>query len=153
MFNADASQLPKSIIKFMNYYQVDNKAKNPWAAPGTAPIHSPCGCGGGNPDGCSKLPDEEYGSCCGQCRGGGGVDDIGGGWAYGKPLESYDNLPEPQTTVWTRGETEELVWYLGPNHWGGYQARICKLPENGRKYLTEECFQNTPLDFHGNHVC
>ena len=60
------------------------------------------------------------------------MDDIGGGWAYGKPLETYDNLPEPQITTWTRGKTEELVWYVGPNHWGGYQARICKLPENGQ---------------------
>ena len=80
------------------------------------------------------------------------MDDLGGGWAYGKPLEAYDNLPEPPITIWTRGETEELVWYVGPNHWGGYQVRICKLPENGRKYLTEECFQNTPLDFNGDLV-
>ena len=28
------------------------KRKKPWFAPGTAPVHSPCGVWGGNPDGC-----------------------------------------------------------------------------------------------------
>jgi len=143
--------LPDSMFNVAPESGVKNNDKNPWASPGTAPIHSPCGCGGGNPDGCSKLPDEEYGSCCGQCRGGGGVDDIGGGWAYGLPLENYD-FPTPKTTKWKRGEPQEIVWYLGPNHWGGYQVRLCKLPENGKEYLTEECFQKNPLDFHGKYV-
>ena len=28
------------------------KRKKPWFAPGTAPVHSPCGVWGGNPGGC-----------------------------------------------------------------------------------------------------
>ena len=34
------------------------------------------------------------------------------------------------------------------NHGGGYQYRLCALPEEGEfPELTEECFQKTPLDF------
>ena len=38
--------------------------KNPWYAPGTAPVHSPCGTYGGNPHGCQPDREEKYGDCC-----------------------------------------------------------------------------------------
>ena len=45
-----------------------------------------------------------------------------------------------------------VVWYVGANHWGGYSYRLCKMPDKGRKYLTEECFQQIPIKFQGNEV-
>jgi hypothetical protein len=33
---------------------VDWSRKNPWRAPGTAKVYSPCGVFGGNPQGCPK---------------------------------------------------------------------------------------------------
>merc|ERR1719184_155214 len=38
------------------WYPVD-PARNPWMAPGTAPVYSPCGWAGGNPEGCGGVPD------------------------------------------------------------------------------------------------
>jgi len=35
------------------------------------------------------------------------------------------------------------------NHAGGYQYRLCKKPDNDRP--TEECFQQTPIPFHGGY--
>merc|ERR1712136_459334 len=62
---------------------VDISARNPWRAPGSAAVFSPCGNAGGNPG-------------------------------------------------------------------GGYSYRLCKVPEEGMSYLTEECFQETQLDFVGD---
>ena len=45
---------------------------------------------------------------------------------------------------------QEVAWYVGPNHAGGYHYRLCKMPEGGIGALTEECFQQTPLEFDGN---
>ena len=42
-----------------------------------------------------------------------------------------------------------MAWYVGPNHAGGYHYRLCKMPEGGIGELTEECFQQTPLEFDG----
>ena len=36
------------------------------------------------------------------------------------------------------------------NHGGGYSYRLCKIPEEGKSGLTEECFQKTPLFFASN---
>ena len=35
------------------------------------------------------------------------------------------------------------------NHGGGYSYRLCKTPAEGIVGLTEECFQQTPLNFVG----
>ena len=54
-------------------------------------------------------------------------------------------------TNWTRGDVVEVAWSIIANHGGGYSYRLCKLPkEGGRKALTEECFQKTPLKFSGS---
>ena len=38
---------------------------------------------------------------------------------------------------------------MGANHAGGYSYRLCKMPHGGAAHLTEECFQQTPLQFVG----
>uniref|UniRef100_A0A7M5V5A9 Uncharacterized protein n=1 Tax=Clytia hemisphaerica TaxID=252671 RepID=A0A7M5V5A9_9CNID len=53
-------------------------------------------------------------------------------------------------TNWTRGEAVEVAWGIRANHGGGYSYRLCKMPKEGRKALTEECFQQTPLRFVGD---
>ena len=46
------------------WYPID-PARNPWMAPGTAPVFSPCGVWGGNPQGCGGVGQD------GECPGGG----------------------------------------------------------------------------------
>ena len=45
---------------------------------------------------------------------------------------------------------KEVAWYVDANHAGGYSYRLCKIPEEGISGLTEECFQQTHLDFVGD---
>ena len=45
--------------------------------------------------------------------------------------------------------SQEVAWYCGANHAGGYSYRLCKMPEGGIGDVTEECFQQTPLEFVG----
>ena len=54
------------------------------------------------------------------------------------------------TTEWKRGSVVDVAWGIWANHGGGYSYRICKLPAEGRAGLTEECFQQIPLDFVGD---
>lgn len=117
---------------------VDITARNPWRAPGSAPVYSPCGNAGGNPDGCP----------IGDPRGK-GVDCPGGGWSHGPNAEDYD-FQDVHVTEWTIGSVVEVAWGIVANHGGGYSYRLCKVPEEGMSYLTEECFQQTPLDFVGD---
>lgn len=48
------------------------------------------------------------------------------------------------------GPPQEVAWYVDANHAGGYSYRLCKIPEEGISGLTEECFQQTHLDFVGD---
>ena len=41
---------------------------------------------------------------------------------------------------------ETVGWGIVANHGGGYQYRLCSKKDQ----LTEECFQRTPLKFHGD---
>lgn len=107
---------------------------HPWRAPGAAPIESPCGVAGGNPKGCG-------GPKCGQDQG---------GFALGPKAENVEFVHDLFVTDWTRGAEVEVAWGIRANHGGGYSYRLCKLPESGRKGLTEECFQQTPLEFVGD---
>jgi hypothetical protein len=105
-----------------------NIYKNPWKAPGTAPIFSPCGVFGGNPDGCGGEPEN------GECPGGGSS----------KGPDALDfNFTGVQTTEWKAGSTAEVGWGMLANHGGGYSYRLCPRSEE----LTEECFQKNPLHF------
>jgi len=111
---------------------------HPWRSPGSAPIHSPCGVLGGNPNGCpSNAPYGEGNKC------------PGGGFGYGPNAEKYP-FKDVVTTPWKAGSVVEVGWGIIANHGGGYSYRLCKLPEEGREFLTEECFQKTPLKFAGD---
>ena len=108
---------------------------NPWRAPGAAPITSPCGVSGGNHNGCLGGPK------CGQDAG---------GFDKGPKAEDVNFVHDIYVTNWTRGSVVEVAWAIRANHGGGYSYRLCKVPSEGRRGLTEECFQQTPLRFVGD---
>ena len=56
--------------------------RNPWNAPGSAPVYSACGIAGGNPFGCPEGASSKPGQDCG------GV--YKGGWNYGPRTENFD---------------------------------------------------------------
>jgi len=120
-------------------------SSHPWSAPGTAPIFGPCGTLGGHPLGCNGTTwsGEQFGDCCGHREG------KCGGFALGKNAEEYEWPGEFPVTEWFAGSSQEVAWHVGPNHAGGYSYRLCKVPKGGIKDLTEECFQETPLEFDG----
>jgi len=104
---------------------------NPWCAPGSSPVFDPCGVAGG---------DEHE-----------GIPGAGGSPPPGHQQgEDGRDLPElPTKTVWRAGSVVEVSWAVIANHAGGYQYRLCKKPSNDRP--SEECFQQTPIAFHGDH--
>ena len=71
-------------------------ARNPWNAPGSAPVHSGCGIAGGNPNGCPEGAPSMPGQDCG------GI--YKGGWSYGPRAEDFD-FKDVVTTEWKR------YWY------------------------------------------
>jgi len=111
---------------------------NPWMSPGSAPVVTPCGAAGGNPYGCPAGAPEGPGQDCG--------GPYGGGFSYGPKAEDF-HFQDMVTTEWVSGKTALVGWGIAANHGGGYQYRLCKLPEEGRSALTEECFQKTPLTY------
>ena len=117
---------------------IDYTKNNPWRSPGSAHVHSPCGNAGGNPNGCP------IGSPRGE-----GFDCPGGGWSHGPNAEDYPFEDVP-VTQWKSGDVVEVGWGIVANHGGGYSYRLCKVPQEGISHLTEECFQETPLDFVGD---
>jgi len=114
-------------------YPFDYTKTHPWRHPGSAPVFSPCGVAGGNPDGCPV--------------GGPEGDCPGGGFGYGPRAEDL-GWEDIVTTEWTAGGVAEVGWGIIANHGGGYSYRLCKRPEEG--VVTEECFQATHLNFHGD---
>lgn len=121
--------------KSLRTYNVDDASSNgdwtkvnPWRAPGTAgrgnPQFQPCGVNSGaNPS--FPLPP-----------------------AAGQPdFANGTDLP-PLTgnkTVWRAGATAEVEFGIYANHGGGYSYRLCKKDARGK--VTEDCFQQTPMDF------
>ena len=114
-------------------YNIDNLSKrgdwtrwNPWRSPGTAgrgnPKFQPCGVNSGsNP----SFPDPP---------------------AHGQPqFANGTDLPATSTTTWKLGSVVDAEWSIYANHGGGYSYRLCKKSEG--KGVTEECFQQTPLNF------
>eukprot|EP00931_Biecheleriopsis_adriatica_P086511 TRINITY_DN61171_c0_g1_i1.p1 TRINITY_DN61171_c0_g1~~TRINITY_DN61171_c0_g1_i1.p1 ORF type:complete len:389 (+),score=53.25 TRINITY_DN61171_c0_g1_i1:78-1244(+) len=102
--------------------------KNPWRAPGTAPvIGSGCGVMGG-----------EYHP----------VINSSGNFMEGHLPAGTDgaHTPAKKTTVWRKGEAAEVAFALTANHGGGYSYRLC--PKNGT--ISEECFQQHVLSFEGD---
>lgn len=129
--------------------------KNPWHAPGTAGINSPCGTFGGNPQGCrGGPPTERYGDCCDNHK----LVSKGshcGGFAFGHNAETQPPQDAP-VTFWELGSVQEVAWIVSANHEGGYSYRLCRVPddytpgESLEGILTEDCFQKTTLDFVGD---
>lgn len=118
----------------------DDKHEFPWHAPGTAPVFGPCGSLGGNPDGCNGDGKGKFGDCCSKNCDSFALGDMATSYAWqGAPI-----------TEWKAGSLQEVEWYVGANHAGGYSYRLCPLPEGGIQHLTEECFQEMPLDFVGD---
>jgi len=146
---------------------------NPWQAPGTAPVFSPCGVNGGNPRGC--LPGKDLRPKGSRCP----LDFDNGAWSYGKKQEEYkfpnstttrSNVPllilitnvvdkimatlrKSTSTVmasWRRGSVQEVAWLSGGKHAGGYSYRLCPVGKSGKRALTEKCFQRLPLRFFTN---
>lgn len=116
-------------------------SRTPWAAPGTAPLQSPCGVQGGNINGCPAGDENSRGLPC-----------PGGGIAYGEDaLKQYGStLKDMLRTKWTAGSIAEANWVPQANHGGGYSYRLAKLPEEGVTALTEEMFQAGALQFSSN---
>ena len=74
------------------WYPID-PARNPWMAPGTAPVFSPCGLWGGNPKGCGGVAQD------GECPGGG--SSMG-------PDSRDITWNNTVTTQWTKGGVAEV---------------------------------------------
>lgn len=106
---------------------------NPWRAPGSAPVMDACGLAGGS---YSRQPGAEAGDYTKTVFAQHG--DVG--TQVLKPIPGYT----PPT--YKIGGTAEVTWQIRNNHGGGYQYRLCPLPENFTD-LTEACFQQHPLDF------
>ena len=136
----------KTLPDYMNQTEVtcvgQNGAKpdHPWNAPGTAPVFGPCGSMGGMPFGCDNDGGDSFGDCCSaNC-------DM---FAKGNNSESYE-WPSMPITEWQSGSFQEVAWFGGANHAGGYSYRLCKMPEGGISQVTEECFQQNPMEFVGD---
>merc|ERR550525_140500 len=118
---------------------VDIFEHNPWRSPGSAPIFSPCGVGGGNPNGCPEGgPHPEEGE----------LNCPGGGYSHGPKAEDV-TFPGVVTTDWALGSSQEVAWGITANHGGGYSYRLCKVPEEGVSGITEDCFRQTVLNYEG----
>merc|ERR1711976_666064 len=62
----------------INGFMYDFTKTHPWRHPGSAPIFSPCGVGGGNPNGCPAGEGQTGDNC------------PGGGYAYGPAAEDVE---------------------------------------------------------------
>ena len=96
----------------------------PWFAPGTASVFSPCGTFGGNPFGCREDEKEQYGDCCDHHL------HVCGGFSFGANAETF-NYPDAAKTGWAAGSVQEAAWWDKANHGGGYNYRLCKVPDGG----------------------
>merc|ERR1711950_78895 len=125
------------------------KYRNPWAAPGQAPIlGGGCGVFGGNPDGCPAGEDTRPpGSACGQDKPVG--RGMRGTSSFGTDARLFD-FPQMITTEWQIGSIQDVVWTSKGGHRGGYTYRLCKMPEGGRSSIEEECFTKNVLKFATN---
>ena len=136
---------------------VDWSERNPWRAPGSAHVWSPCGHDGGNPRGCPAGNPNNVtdGACswrwpkCHKVAPLGGPTCGAGGYAHGPDARELPGNSNP--LLWAAGSVVEVAWRNTANHGGGYSYRLCKKPKaNGNLGVTEECFQRTPLRFVGD---
>ena len=110
----------------------DSYRYNPWRAPGTAPVVDPCGQAGGKFLQAPMGGDSEFTT----------VLVHGKNWSMGDMGSTLPPTigPLPQ---WVAGADVQVAWGMRFNHGGGYQYRLCPADSP----LTEECFQQHPLDF------
>ena len=106
---------------------------NPWRAPGSAPVMDACGLAGGSYSRTNGAEAGDYIKTIYAKHG-----DIG--------TQVLKPLPDYTPPIYKRGGTAEVTWHMRNNHGGGYSYRLCPLPNNFTD-LTEECFQQNPLDF------
>jgi len=107
----------------------DSYRYNPWRAPGAAPVVDPCGQAGG------KYEQTPMGG-----------DSVFYATQFGKMGDLGSKLPPTSSDAiptWIAGSDVQVAWGMRYNHGGGYQYRLC--PADAE--LTEECFQQTPLEF------
>jgi len=118
------------------------KLKVPWASPGHAvSLGGGCGIFGGNPHGCPAYNDTRApGSKCGQFK------RLRGTFTFGSSALELD-FPNAATTEMELGSWQDVAWVANGGHWGGYTYRLCKLPQEGKTGITEECFARNVLKF------
>merc|ERR1712018_297073 len=75
--------------------------RNPWMAPGSAPVFSGCGVAGGNPLGCPEGTPERPGQDCG--------GEYKGGYSYGPRAEDFE-FRDVLITEWKRGQVVTAGW-------------------------------------------
>lgn len=111
--------------------------RNPWRAPGDAPVDSPCGGFGGNMHGCHH-------------KDGTSAPCVVGGTPFGPDALDYYTQGKLgkniKRTRWQKGSVVEAAHILYSNHAGGYSYRLCKQSPK----MTEECFRAGHLDFVGD---
>jgi len=109
--------------------------RNPWRYPGSAPVENPCGLnGGGYVSGPTGTGGEAF-------------------FGFQQGWKGTEVSPLLKKTTWIAGSVVEVAWGLTANHGGGYQYRLCRVPKatpNNTLEATEECFQQTPLEFVGD---
>ena len=101
---------------------------NPWRAPGYAPVVDACGQAGGKYKQTPVGGDSFFTTTKLATMG-----DLGS-----------QVLPKgPAMATWMAGRNAPVTWGMRYNHGGGYAYRLCPADQP----LTEECFQQIPLDF------
>lgn len=108
---------------------------HPWRYPGAAPLENPCGLMGG-----WYFP---------------GPSGTGGEATFGFPqgFKGTEISRLLKRTTWVAGSTVEASWGITANHGGGYQYRLCRITKasvNITAEATEDCFQQTPMEFVGD---
>merc|ERR1719233_1471641 len=58
-------------------------------------------------------------------------------------------FPDAATTEWMVGGRHEVAWATKGRHRGGYTYRLCKIPKEGKKDLTEGTY---PIDSAWRHI-
>jgi len=137
-FLTDATFLTGQGIEYAGLGEVTNpggcnkKIVSPWCAPGIAPsFGGGCGLFRGDPVDCS-IED-----CTSKPRK-----------VFSQGSSALDiEFPDAATTEWDLGSVQDVAWVSKGGHRGGYTYRLCKMPEEGKTGITEECFVQNVLEF------
>jgi len=110
----------------------NKKMMSPWCSPGIAPsLGGGCGLFRGDQVDCS-IED-----CTSKPRK-----------VFNQGSSALDiEFPDAATTEWELGSVQDVAWVSKGGHRGGYTYRLCKMPEEGKTGITEECFTQNVLKF------